>query len=120
MMMEFSHELTPYLTLISLFFTVAAIFACGYLLDQSFKKHPSMKMAVRHEHKDRLISQRRQNETNAVIVWIIRQMRRYDAGDDTPSGFLLESFILNEKQGGSTWKRNLHSPLGTYSLHCLE
>lgn len=37
MMMEFSHELTPYLTLISLFFTVAAIFACGYLLDQSFK-----------------------------------------------------------------------------------
>ncbi|TDL83032.1 hypothetical protein [Peribacillus frigoritolerans] len=121
MIIEITHDLTPYLSLLSLFFTVAAMFAFGYLLNQSFKKHPSLKTVLEKEQDSQLSSQLMQNETNAIFLWMTKQMRRYDSGDDVPSAILLGSLAQNEKhQGGFIWKRKLHSFHGKHYLHSQE
>jgi hypothetical protein len=119
MILEFTHDVTPFLTLISLFFTVAAMFAFGYLLNQSLKKHPSLKPILETEQEHQFTSQRLLNETNAITLWITMQMRRNDSGDDVPSQILPGSLAQTGKhQGGVQWKRKLHSFHGKHYLHC--
>ncbi|MGG4489282.1 hypothetical protein [Metabacillus idriensis] len=121
MIIEITHDLTPYLPLLSLFFTAAAMFASGYLLNQSLKKHPSLKTVLEKEQDCLLSSQRMQNETNAIFIWMTKQMRRYDSGDDVPSTILLGSLTQNGKhQGGFRWIRKLHSFHGKHYLHSRE
>ncbi|UOK56424.1 hypothetical protein MGI18_15900 [Bacillus sp. OVS6] len=119
MILEFTHDLALYLSLLSLFFTVAAMFAFGYLLNQSLKKHPSLKAVMKKEQENQFSPQRMQNETNAISLWITMQMRQYDSGDDVPSTIFLGSLAQNGKhQGGFKWKRKLHSFHGKHYSYC--
>ncbi|MRX71627.1 hypothetical protein GJU40_05485 [Bacillus lacus] len=112
--LELTNEVGPYMLLMSMLFTAAAVYAFGYLFQNGFK----LNQVVKQERNADLQCGNPVfdicRSIDSIQSWITKKMKRKDSPDDNPAHSLLV-FDHNgkmKKQGGLRWKRKsaaLHS-----------